>query len=192
MSAAEKLLLHLSTFAAAATGLLYLWMKYFLRSDDPFSVVHHPWQPHVLALHVLVAPLLIFALGLIMREHVLDRFRDARPHRSRLSGVGAIGVALPMIASGYLMQVLTDPGPRRILALVHATSGAAFALLYAAHVVTSCNPRRVSKGGRARAGRRARLAPARGRLDRFEDLGLQSKPRLLSDRREAEAGWRRP
>ena len=154
MNAFEKGLLSVTTFAAAATGLVYFWMKHLLRSADPFSVVHHPWQPRVLASHVLLVPLLVFALGLIAQDHILAHFLDDRAHRSRRSGIGAVVLALPMVGSGYLLQVLTGPGPRRVLALIHAASGAAFAILYVVHLVLSRSPRRATHGAGARPGRR--------------------------------------
>ncbi|HEU4402302.1 MAG TPA: hypothetical protein VFT43_09370, partial [Candidatus Polarisedimenticolia bacterium] len=73
MSLFEKILLNLATGLAALSGFVYLVMKYFMTSDDPFSVLHHPWQPYALALHVLVGPAAVFALGLITRGHILDR-----------------------------------------------------------------------------------------------------------------------
>jgi hypothetical protein len=103
----ERLLLHLSTWLTAGTGAVYLYMKYVMTSDDPFSVIHHQWQPHALALHLLVAPALIFALGLITREHVIGRLLQNHSPRARASGGLIVILAVPMIATGYLMQILT-------------------------------------------------------------------------------------
>jgi hypothetical protein len=149
-------------------------MKYLLRSSDPFSVVHHPWQPNVLAIHVLVVPLVVFALGLIARGHVVGRLLDGGPHAGRRSGIGAGLLSLPLIASGYLMQVSTAPSLRRSLGVVHMVAGAAFVLIYVAHLVLSRPQHRVSGGsGRGRRSRRSRRAALR-RLDRSVDLGLES------------------
>lgn len=179
MSAVEKWLLHLSIWTSAGTGLIYLIMKHLLRSEDPFSVVNHPWQPHVLAAHVLLTPLLIFSLGLIAREHVLGRFQDERPHRSRRSGVATIALAAPMIASGYLMQVVTEPALRRVLAGAHIATGVLYTLLFASHLVLSRPDRRRSNGHGA-AGAGARPRRRRHRLDCPGGRGVGSSHRLQS------------
>ena len=46
MSRAQVALLQLSLLAMALTGLAFAWMKYFMKSDDPFAVVNHPLQRH--------------------------------------------------------------------------------------------------------------------------------------------------
>jgi hypothetical protein len=152
VSAAERWLLHLSTAVATLTGLVYLDMKYAMKSTDPFSALHHPWQPHVLALHLLVGPCVVFSLGLIAREHILARLRDPRPHRSRVSGVAGLALGGPMILSGYLIQIVTNEPVRRALVWVHVLSGSLFALALLAHVVAA----------RPRPGRRRVAAPRSG------------------------------
>ena len=188
MSSFEKWLLHLSTWLAAATGLLYFTMKHALRSQDPFSVVNHPWQPHVLAAHVLVAPLLIFSLGLIAREHIIGRFLDARPHRSRRSGVLAIALAVPMVVSGYLLQVSAVEPLRRMLALTHLVSGSLFALLFLLHLVAA---RPAGLGASRPGGRRRRSGrTGRRRLAWSEERVIESQTRFEAPRSEAEPGGR--
>ena len=161
MSAFERFLLHASVLAAAISGVVFFWMKYLLRGSDPF-------------IHVLVVPLVVFALGLIAREHVVGRLLDGSPHAGRRSGIGAGLLSLPLIASGYLMQVSTAPSLRRSLGILHMVAGAAFALVYVAHLALSRPQRRMSSGsGGGRRSRRSRRA-ARRRLDRSGGLGLES------------------
>lgn len=157
MSLFERILLHASTLLVGASGLAYLYMKYAMSGVDPFSVLHHPWQPQTLALHVLAGPFLVFALGLITREHIVGRLVENRPHRSRPSGIVAMAAAAPMIASGYLLQVLTDPAPRRALVVVHVASGALFALMYLGHLVLARPRRRTANGRPALIGRNGAL-----------------------------------
>ena len=61
---------HIVTMIVGASGLIYLWIKYFMRTDDPFSVVNHPLQPFLLDAHVLSAPLLVFLFGLMFESHI--------------------------------------------------------------------------------------------------------------------------
>lgn len=163
MSAFERALLNASTGLVALSGGVYFYMKYLMKGDDPFSVFHHPLQPHALSLHVLLAPVLIFALGLIARGHIIGYFLEPRQRRGRATGLVAVSLAAPMIVSGYLMQVLTDPGPRRILCITHLAGGVLYVALFAGHLAVSRNgTRRGANGnGAARpAGRRqARALP---------------------------------
>ena len=137
MSRFEKILLHASTSLATLTGVVYLFMKHALRRTDPFSAVNHPWQPHVLALHVLVGPVVVFTIGLITREHILGRFPVDRPRGSRTSGIATAVLAAPMIASGYLLQVVTERMAHGALVVAHLLTGGLFALLLVAHLLAS-------------------------------------------------------
>lgn len=148
MSRFERILLHVSIVLAAASGIVYVVMRDLVPRTDPFSILGHPWQPHVLAAHVLVAPFFVFALGLIAREHILERVRNGRSTSGRRSGVVTILLALPMIVSGYGVQVVTAPVLRRGLGIAHLASGLAFALLYGVHLVRASRRRQPGKGWR--------------------------------------------
>jgi hypothetical protein len=153
----ERILLLVSVVLAGGSGLVFAWMKHLMRSSDPFSVVNHPWQPLILSLHVLAAPVLLFALGLITRDHILGRAKDPRARRGRWSGILAAGVLLPMVGSGYTLQVLVDRGARDLMGWGHLGAGALFLGLYAAHFV-------LARGGRQRQGSN-RASAERGSTD---------------------------
>ncbi len=118
--------------ATIASGAVYLWMKYFMVSDEPYAVINHPLQPLVLKIHILVSPLLVFALGLIALKHVAEHLRR-KVKAGRRSGLLLAVSAAPMVVSGYLIQVLTDEQWLRIAALAHIVTGTLFALGAAAH-----------------------------------------------------------
>ncbi len=151
MSRLEGMLVNVSVVLTAATGFVYLVMKYFMTNDDPFSVLNHPWQPHVLALHLLIAPLLIFALGLIMRDHVFGWLHEEQVRRGRASGIYTTLLAVPMIASGYLLQIFTDPEPRLWLGWVHIGCGVLFTTLFLVHLIVSRVIQRAVQNGVAAA-----------------------------------------
>jgi hypothetical protein len=191
VSGFERAIVGATTWLMAITGAAYFYMKYLMSGSDPFSAVHHPWQPRALALHVIVGPLAVFALGMIARDHILGRLLDPRQRRGRASGIVILGLAIPMIVSGYLMQVLTDPGIRRILAGGHALIGALYTLLFAGHLFASGSARRGANGnggsgGAARARRRER------RLDRRGQRGIKSLRRLEQRVRQAGSEGMKP
>ena len=162
MSAFERALLNVSTWLVALSGAAYFYIKYWMTGDDPFSVIHHPIQPHALSLHVLLAPVFVFALGLVTREHIIGYLLEPRRRRGRVTGVVVLSVAAPMIVSGYLMQVLTDPAARRVLSVIHAGGGALYALLFLGHLAGSRNGSRGASGnggGRPGGRRRTRDLP---------------------------------
>lgn len=134
MSPAEKWLLWLSSAAVAVSGGVYGWMKYVMRSDDPYAVVHHPLQPFFLKAHVLTAPVLVFAVGAVYTRHVVRQWRTGRPG-GRASGVGTAAVLAPMIVSGYAIQTLTSESWLVRVAMVHLAASALYLGSFLAHQI---------------------------------------------------------
>jgi hypothetical protein len=133
MSRAQVLTLQIAVALTAITGIVFAWMKYAMKSDDPFAVVNHPLQPWMLSAHVVAAPVAVFAFGWIFGNHIAPAFAN-RAARKRPSGVSAMWMLVPMIASGYLMQVSTADALRKAMAVAHWISSAAFVVAYIAHV----------------------------------------------------------
>jgi hypothetical protein len=156
-----------STSAATLiTGLLYLWMKYLLVSDDPFAVVNHPWQPTVLKLHILAAPLLTFSVGLVALRHVWRHLRD-RVREGRRSGLLTGLVLGPMILSGYLIQAITHESWLEAMAYSHIALGLIFGVALVAHQFAAGGKR--ARALRAKQ-RHARRHPRRHRKQEQQQL----------------------
>lgn len=136
MTRFEAWLLHIATLLVGGGGLVYAWMRYFARPDDPFAVVNHPWQPAAQHLHVVAAPLLVFALGLIFRAHAWAGVRLHVVARRR-SGWSLLATAAPMIASGYLLQTASAPGWRQVWLAIHLVASALWLGGYLVHQVSS-------------------------------------------------------
>src|SRR5438128_2419924 len=100
----QKFFLTTEQLAAARreSGVVFAAMKYWMKSDDPFAVVNHPWQPHVLSAHVLLGPIAVFAFGWTFASHMLPALVNRAPNRA--SGIVSMVLIVPMVASGYLMQ----------------------------------------------------------------------------------------
>jgi hypothetical protein len=110
-------------------------MKYFLVTDDPFAVANHPLQPAVLKAHIIVAPLLTFAIGLVALRHVWKHIQ-AGVRRGRRSGLSMAVMVAPMILTGYFIQAVTGEGLLRAMAVSHIAFGVVYALGLVAHQVT--------------------------------------------------------
>ncbi len=135
MTRAEAWLTHLAALLVGGTGLAYGWMRYFAEPADPLAVVNHPWQPTLQHLHVLSAPLLVFAAGLVWRDHVWKRVRNGYPRRRR-TGLVLFATLLTMIASGYLLQGADDERWYRVWVGVHLSTSCAWTVGYLVHQLT--------------------------------------------------------
>ncbi len=130
---------HVGWSLTAGSGVLYGILKYFLAGSDPDSRLGHPWQPAVLAVHVLAAPVAVFGFGLLFRRHILARF-SAGPGPKRLTGTVLTMLAIPLALSGYALQTLTGDAARRWTGWGHAALGLFYAIGYAMHPVPSRLP----------------------------------------------------
>jgi hypothetical protein len=128
----EKWSVTITAIAATLTGAGLFWAKYMLHSDDPWAVVNHPWQPWLLKAHVITAPLLVFAVGLIASRHIWRHYREGIPW-GRRSGILTGLVTVPMVLTGYLIQIATHEGWLGILAISHIVLGFLFAAGLGAH-----------------------------------------------------------
>jgi hypothetical protein len=137
--ALERRLNHVATLLVGISGIAYAAFKWLLPppQDDPFAVVNHPLQPHALTLHVLAAPLGVLAVGMLLRGHVLPRLQSPAFRRSRRTGILLAATCVPMIASGYLLQVTTSEGLRRAWLVTHLVTGFAWMLGWLAHFVSA-------------------------------------------------------
>lgn len=132
MTRGEAWLLHASATLVGASGLVYGWMRYFTEPRDPFAIVNHPLQPTLQHAHILVAPLAVFGCGMIWRNHVWGRYRSGFEPRRR-SGVWLALFLLPMIVSGYLLQVSSEERWRLVWIWTHGVTSCLWLAGYLVH-----------------------------------------------------------
>ncbi len=140
MTRFERVLIHTSLVLVGGTGLVYAFMSYFMHPIDEFSIIHHPLQPKVQHAHIWFAPLLVFAVGLIWRQHVWRHYKSGTPKRRR-SGLTLLALVAPMILSGYLIQTAVGGLWREIWVWTHVASSVIFLLAYGLHQVLRTTPR---------------------------------------------------
>ncbi|MFN7959998.1 MAG: hypothetical protein U0002_01875 [Thermoanaerobaculia bacterium] len=140
MNRFEAWAVHLGNLLVGLTGLVYAWMRYLLSPADPYAVVNHPWQPAVQHAHVLAAPLLVFACGLIWRHHAWKQLATGVPVRRR-SGLALLLTLAPMVASAYLLQTAVDPAWHRAWVWLHLASSGLWLVGSLAHLLAPSRPR---------------------------------------------------
>ncbi|HXE56923.1 MAG TPA: hypothetical protein VNK43_02885, partial [Gemmatimonadales bacterium] len=175
MTRFERWSVYLTSIVTTATGVVYYAMKHFLEPPEPWAVVNHPWQPWVLKAHIVAAPLLVFAIGLIALRHVWRHFQSRTPY-GRRSGITLALMTGPMILTGYLIQVITHEGLLRAMALAHLGFGVVYALGLGVHQVAihlMHARRRGALGGGGAVGREPAAArrPGRARRPRSVEAG---------------------
>lgn len=132
--------LHLSTILVGGSGLIFAWMLYLLEPTDPYALVSHPRQPDVQHLHVLTAPFLVFGCGILWIGHIWSRIRSGYQGR-RKTGIALTVLVIPMILSGYLLQVSVDEALRDFWIIAHVATSCLWLIVYAVHQLS---PRRSS------------------------------------------------
>lgn len=155
MTRSQVVFLQIANFVVSGTGLAYAWMRYLVEPPDEWAVVNHPWQPLVQHLHVLAAPLLLFAVGLIWSGHIVVKLSNGRVNRA--SGFGLTALFLPMAASGYLLQVAVDAQWRERWVWVHVAASLLWIAAFVVHQIGA-----VSRTPRDQSANEASAAAIRG------------------------------
>ncbi|WP_257313265.1 hypothetical protein [Geothrix fuzhouensis] len=132
MSPLERWSLHLAALATAGTGLMDGLLRWFGVRMGEFGPEPHPWLPAAQHLHVLTAPLLLFALGMTVRGHLQAKLKRGR--EARRTGLGAAFLIAPMVLSGYAVQVVASPAWRTAFSWAHGLSAGLFLLAYLGHL----------------------------------------------------------
>jgi len=143
--------MNISALAIATSGIFYFCFRYLMESEDPFSLINHPWQPVALHLHVLASPVFMLTMGIMVSCHVIKKLRNGNGNNhhvrrqtprnnghskeGRRSGWVSLGSVPLMAVSGYLLQVATNEWVLRTLLVLHLVSGMVFAVSYLIHFV---------------------------------------------------------
>jgi len=142
MSRWQAWLIHATTIVLTATATIYVWLHYYHKPSDPFRVISSPWEPFALDLHILVAPLLILAIGIILHSHIFWKL-EIRSRTGKKTGIILIPLFCLMVASGYILQIITTHRPGWVM--IHLASGALWAILYGGHQIASYSVRKAAR-----------------------------------------------
>ena len=127
----------------AATGVAYLYMKYVMATTDPFAVINHPWQPAMLSVHIVAAPVFIAFFGMLFRSHTLQKLVSPNVGNRR-SGWTSVISFLTMALTGYFLQVASTPSWVSVLVWAHVSTSGVFVMGYGVHLVIAWRVNRAS------------------------------------------------
>ena len=144
MMAWERRGLHAATAAAALTGGVYGWFRYFGQRAGDFGPEPSPWQASWHHAHVLAAPLLLFMLGVAARGHLLVKLR-AGGREGKRTGLALAFLIAPMVLAGFGIQIVTDETWHAALAWIHGLSASIFTMGYLIHLVAIWRYRRLAE-----------------------------------------------
>ena len=128
----ERWLIWLSTAGTLVTGVAYWWMKDLMTPTEPWAVINHPLQPWMLKAHILIAPVLVFAVGLITTRHIWRHYRQGVKKGRRSGLIAALAFAV-LVVSGYALQVFSAELLLRVMAWTHLGLGVVYSAGLALH-----------------------------------------------------------
>ena len=132
----EKISFKVSVLFVSCTGIVLLYMKYFIPPMDEYAVINHPWQPVFLKLHIIFAPLLVLQLGYLLAIHAIP-FLQKKIKAALKTGFFIIVFILPMIISGYGVQVVNDNFWLSTMSILHISFSFLFLAFYFLHYLIS-------------------------------------------------------
>jgi len=118
----QRQFVYISTIAALISGVLYIGLRTFAEPADPWAIVNHPLEPWALKAHILTAPIMLFAVGLITAQHIIRSLRSSLP-TGRQSGLIMTVLFGPLALTGYLLQTVISPLMTSILSWSHLGLG---------------------------------------------------------------------
>ena len=158
LSRRHKLALYSILSAVFASGLIWIWLHYFMQNDDEFGV--SPAQTWVLMSHGLFAAMSLLVIGSLVPLHVKYAWRA---HRNRTNGVFFISIVSLLIVTGYGLYYIGNEHLRSWTSWTHIIVGLAFPLLLIFHIWRGRASRRHKRAVPQRL-RIRRAAPVHSRL----------------------------
>ena len=137
-------LFHLANGFVAGTGIWYGWMRYVTEPVTQFAIVNHPWQSDLQHAHILTAPLLVGVAGHFWYRHAWLSWKS-NIQEGRNSGTSMMWLLVPMILSGYCIQVSVSEQMRLVWIWTHCLVSGTWLLAYAGHVWVHLRTRRLGQ-----------------------------------------------
>lgn len=132
MTRGQARALHIASALVGVTGVVLFVLKDVIVVQGDFGPESHSLEDDMQAAHILTAPALIFACALIWQDHVWARFKGGFRVRRR-TGILLGSLLVPMILSGYLLQVSYEEPWREIWRVSHLITSFVWLVGYGVH-----------------------------------------------------------
>ena len=136
MTRGQARFLHIASTLVGATGVALFVLKDLVVVEGSFGPESHFLEDDAQAAHILTAPALVFASALVWQDHVWAKFKGGLRPRRR-TGILLGSLLVPMILSGYLLQISYEEPWREIWRLAHQVSSFLWLLGYGSHQLSS-------------------------------------------------------
>ncbi|MCF8059417.1 MAG: hypothetical protein K9K67_08980 [Bacteriovoracaceae bacterium] len=123
---------HLASYLSILSGLGYFIVIEYFKLETPYGLRPHSSQGLWQAFHILVVPALVFAIGLLWREHIYVKLK-ATTRFKRISGIGLLASFLIMTFSGYFLIVSKNQFFIDLNKYLHLASSLLWLLFYLYH-----------------------------------------------------------
>ncbi|MDP6954488.1 MAG: hypothetical protein QF599_00830 [Planctomycetota bacterium] len=140
MKSSSVRLTHTANLLVCLSGLLYGGLRYCARREGDFGPESHPAEDPLRSLHIVTAPLLIWAVAAIWHEHIWPSLRAGIQTRRRTGLTLTISFA-PMVLSAYLLQVSVEDAWRSLWLWLHLASSGLWLVTMLIHLVLPRAPR---------------------------------------------------
>ena len=123
---------HISSLLVGVSGVALFVFKDLVVIEGEFGPESHFLEDDVQAAHILTAPALVFACALIWQDHIWAKYKSRAKARRR-TGLLLTSLVVPMILSGYLLQVSYTEPWREIWRVSHLLSSLVWLVAYGVH-----------------------------------------------------------
>jgi len=134
----EKKFLNYSHYVITITGIIYYLVKNFFQVQGEWGVESHPFEVHLQHFHILSVPILLVAISMIFKDHVLKKI-ISKSRLMKKSGISLLVLAIIMIFSGYGIQVAMSTIVRNAMINIHLVSSLAWIVVFLYHQIKSKN-----------------------------------------------------
>jgi hypothetical protein len=125
----------------AATGLVWLVLRFGDSADcDPEACLAR-WIPVVLKVHGAAAMAVLLVLGSLLQGHVVTAWRA---RRNRAAGATLLGGAILLVASGWGLYYLGGEWSRAATSVLHWVLGIACVPVFMVHLARGRRTRRIT------------------------------------------------
>lgn len=123
--------LYTVTALLLASGLLWLYAHFFLRTNGEYAEIVHPAEPWSMKLHGGVAMIALFLIGSLLHLHIR---RGLRNKKNLISGISMLSVFALLTLSGYGLYYFATEENRPIWSVIHWLIGLSLPCFLIAHI----------------------------------------------------------